>query len=161
MCKSPSFRPKFHFLNYIFHISRELHKGRYTLRPYTLQYVYSCPLVLSQIYNIEKLYGNKWIITSFRTKFHFLNYIFHISREPHKGRYTLRPYTLQYVYSCPLVMSQIYNIEKLYGNKWVNYEFLPKISLFTLYFSHLTGNHIKADIRWDPKHCNMCIAVHW
>ena len=78
-------------------------------------------------------------ITSFRPKFHLSNYIFHISPGPRNRNYTLRPYTLPHVYTCPLVLSQIYNIEKLYGNRWVYYKFSPKISHFTLYFSHFTG----------------------
>ena len=128
------------FLNYIF-TSQFLrpYERRYTLRAHRLQYVHTCPLGLSQIYHGKKLYGNKWVNYEFWPKFHFLHYIFHISPGPYKRRYTLRSYTLQHVYSCPLVWSQIYNRENLYSNKWVNYEFSPKISLFTLYFSHFTG----------------------
>ena len=63
----------------------------------------------------------------------------HSSLRLYERIYTLSAYTLQHAHTCPLVLSQIYNREKLYGNKWVNYEFSPKISLFTLYFSHFTG----------------------
>ena len=37
-------------------------------------------------------------ITSFRSKFHILNYIFHISPGPHERRYTVNTYTLPHVY---------------------------------------------------------------
>ena len=48
-------------------------------------------------------------------------------------------YIAVYAYVSNGIVTNIPQREKLYGNKWVNYEFSPKISLFTLYFSSSPG----------------------
>ena len=65
---------------------------------------------------------------------------------------------MQYVHTCPLVLSQMYHINKLYGNKWVNYAFLPKIILFKLYFSHFTGT-AKTQIYAETLRIAICVEL--
>ena len=103
-----SFRPKFHFLNYIFHIWRDPHAHRYMGKTYTLKRVQICPLVSSEYGTNKVMWYIKWEISSFRPKFHILNYILHMSLEPHVASHILKPYpVLGGVHSCRLKFVKI------------------------------------------------------
>ena len=104
-----SFGPKFHFLNYIFHIWRDPHAPRYMGTNIQIETCtnFTCPLVPSEYSTQTKvIWYKKWEILSFGPKFHFLNYIFHIWRDPHAPRYMGKTYTLKRVQMCPLVSSE-------------------------------------------------------
>ena len=101
-----SFRPKFNYLHYIFHIWNDPHALGIWWKHTHWNVYKSVHWYRQKIAQKKVIWYKKWEILSFGPKFNYLHYIFHIWRDPHAPRYMEKTYTLKRVQMCPLVSSE-------------------------------------------------------